>query len=204
MKITPAIDELSRALSRLPGIGPRSARRISMHIISLGEEDATAIAKSIIEANKKVGKCKNCNFLAEEEICEICSSPTRDESIICVVEQPEDAVAIEASGFFRGYYHVLGGYISPVDGIGPDELTIGDLIDRASKEQLKELIIATNPTVEGEVTALYISNMLSGHDVRITRIARGMPMGGDIEYTDGATIGRAIEYRTDMDSRENE
>lgn len=192
----PAIESLIEKFEQLPGIGRRSAERIAFHILErMTKEDAESMASSIIGAKEKIHFCKECQNLTDTDPCKICASNKRDRSIICVVESPEDVSAIENTNEFNGLYHVLHGAISPMDGIGPDDIRINELIARLADNSVKELIMATNPTVSGTATAVYISKLLSGFDVKITRIAHGVPIGSDLEYADKVTLIKAIEGR---------
>ena len=195
----PAIESLIEKFEQLPGIGRRSAERIAFHILErMTKEDAEVIASSIIGAKEKIHFCKECQNLTDTDPCKICASTKRDRSIICVVESPEDVSAIENTNEFNGLYHVLHGAISPMDGIGPDDIRINELIARLADNSVKELIMATNPTVSGTATAVYISKLLSGFDVKVTRIAHGVPIGSDLEYADKVTLIKAIEGRHTM------
>ncbi|MEA3471295.1 MAG: recombination mediator RecR [Thermodesulfobacteriota bacterium] len=189
------IRHLIEELSRFPGIGEKTATRLATFILRSSEEDAVRLAESIVEVKRKIRFCARCFNLSEKELCEICSDPTRDNNSICVVEDPDSLVAIEESGSFRGTYHVLHGVLSPVDGIGPDNLRIHELIDRVSEGKVSEIILATNPSVQGESTALLITKLLQGKDVTITRIALGIPVGGDLKYVDKMTMAKAMEFR---------
>lgn len=195
----PAIESLIEKFEQLPGIGRRSAERIAFHILErMSKDDAQAMASSIIGAKEKIHFCKECQNLTDTDPCKICASAKRDRSIICVVESPEDVSAIENTNEFNGLYHVLHGAISPMDGIGPDDIRINELISRLADNSVKELIMATNPTVSGTATAVYISKLLSGFDVKVTRIAHGVPIGSDLEYADKVTLIKAIEGRHAM------
>jgi len=195
----PAIESLIEKFEQLPGIGRRSAERIAFHILErMSNEDAHMMASSIIGAKEKIHFCKECQNLTDTDPCKICASSKRDRSIICVVESPEDVSAIENTNEFNGLYHVLHGAISPMDGIGPDDIRINELIARLADNSVKELIMATNPTVSGTATAVYISKLLSGFDVKVTRIAHGVPIGSDLEYADKVTLIKAIEGRHTM------
>lgn len=194
----PSIARLIDELQRLPGIGPKSAQRLAFYILKSDEERARRLADAILEVKRSVRFCSQCFNLAEGELCEICASEKRDRSVVCVVEEPRDVVAIERSGGFTGLYHVLHGAIAPMDGIGPEQLKIRELIDRISAGDVAEVIIATNPNIEGETTALYIARLLRPLGVRVTRIASGLPVGGDLEYADEVTLSRALEGRRDI------
>jgi len=192
------VERLIEQLGKLPGIGPRSAERIAFHILKADEKDALALSQSIRDVKTQIRSCKVCFNLAEGELCEICADPRRDRSIICVVEQPKDLLAIESTGAYHGLYHVLMGHISPLEGVGPEDLTIDALIKRVKAGGIEEVVIATNPDVAGDATALYISEALRGVDVKITRLARGLPTGGQIEYANKTILTDAITQRQKM------
>lgn len=192
------IARLLEELERLPGIGPKSAQRLAFHILRADEAAAGRLAEAIVEVKRSIHFCARCFNLAEADLCEVCRDPRRDEHIVCVVEEPRDVVAIERTGEFHGLYHVLQGAISPIDGVGPEQLRVRELIDRIGVGGIEELILATNPNVEGETTALYISRLAKPLGVRVTRIASGLPVGGDLEYADEVTLGRALEARREM------
>ena len=192
------VERLIEQLGKLPGIGPRSAERIAFHILKADEKDALALSQSIRDVKTQIRSCKVCFNLAEGELCEICADPRRDRSIICVVEQPKDLLAIESTGAYHGLYHVLMGHISPLEGIGPEDLTIDALVKRVKAGGIEEVVIATNPDVAGDATALYISEALRGVDVKITRLARGLPTGGQIEYANKTILTDAITQRQKM------
>ena len=195
----PAIETLIEKFEQLPGIGHRSAERIAFHILErMSKEDAESMASVIIGAKEKIHFCTVCQNLTDTDPCKICASQKRDRSTICVVESPEDVSAIENTNEFNGLYHVLHGAISPMDGIGPDDIRIKELIERLADGSVKEIIMATNPTVSGTATAVYISKLLSPFDVRVTRIAHGVPIGSDLEYADKVTLIKAIEGRQKM------
>ena len=195
----PAIESLIEKFEQLPGIGRRSAERIAFHILErMTKEDAESMASSIIGAKEKIHFCSECQNLTDTDPCKICASNKRDRSIICVVESPEDVSAIENTNEFNGLYHVLHGAISPMDGIGPDDIRINELIARLASDEVREIIMATNPTVSGTATAVYISKLLSSFDVKVTRIAHGVPIGSDLEYADKVTLIKAIEGRHTM------
>ncbi len=192
-----ALDDLVAALSSLPGIGKKSATRMAFFLLKRPPEESAELAARIIKARQALKPCVNCGNLAEEELCNICSEQSRDRTIICVVEESSDLQAIESTGEYNGLYHVLGGALSPLDGIGPDELNLDSLKDRVDKGA-KEIILATNPSTEGEATASYIKSMLKDSGVKISRIARGLPAGGSLEFADKTTLSRAMENRTTM------
>ena len=192
------VQDLIDALRRLPGIGYKSAQRLAFHLLKAPAEEAHGLADAIIAAKQKVAICKTCFNVSEGEQCNFCRDPKRDITLVCVVEEPGDIFAIERTQEFRGRYHVLGGHISPMDGIGPDDLRIRELLQRVGTGEVKEVIICTNPTVEGEATAIYLAGLIRPLDVRVTRIASGLPVGGDLEYADEVTLGRALEGRRDI------
>lgn len=194
-----AIDDLATELSRLPGIGRKTALRLTYHLLRQPGEQTRRLAEALLTLGERVRPCSRCFNLTEEELCAICRDPRRDGSILCVVEQSSDIGAIERAGEFRGVYHVLGGRLSPLDGVGPDDLTVTPLVERVvAGGQVREVIIATNPSLEGEATALYVQGQLAPRGVAVTRIARGLPVGGDLEYADGVTIAQAISARRSM------
>ncbi|HJT36952.1 MAG TPA: recombination mediator RecR [Actinomycetota bacterium] len=192
------VQDLIDALRRLPGIGYKSAQRLAFHLLKAPAEEAHGLADAIIAAKQKVAICKTCFNVSEGEQCNFCRDPKRDGTIVCVVEEPGDIIAVERTQEFRGRYHVLGGHISPMDGIGPDDLRIRELLQRVGTGEVKEVILCTNPTVEGEATAIYMAGLIRPLDVRVTRIASGLPVGGDLEYADEVTLGRALEGRRDI------
>lgn len=192
------VQDLIDALRRLPGIGNKSAQRLAFHLLKAPADEAYALANAITSAKQKVAICTQCFNVSQGERCNFCRDPRRDGAIVCVVEEPGDIIAVERTQEFRGRYHVLGGHISPIDGIGPDDLRIRDLLKRLSGGEIKEVIVCTNPTVEGEATAIYLANLIKPLGVRITRIASGLPVGGDLEYADEVTLGRALEGRRDL------
>lgn len=193
------IAQLIEQLAQLPGIGPKTAQRLAFHLISTKKESALALAAAIVEAREKLRYCSVCCNVTDEDPCRLCSNPVkRDPSIICVVEQPRDVPALERTREFKGLYHVLHGAISPMDGIGPDALRIKELLRRLEDGTVKELVVATNPTVEGEATATYLARLIKPLGVRVTRMAHGVPVGGDLEYIDEVTLSRALEGRRDM------
>ncbi|GAB4290867.1 MAG: recombination mediator RecR [Coriobacteriia bacterium] len=192
------IARLLEELERLPGIGPKSAQRLAFHILRADTEAATRLAEAVLEVKRSIHFCSTCFNFAENELCDICADPERDDSVVCVVEEPRDIVAIERTGEFRGRYHVLQGAISPIDGIGPEQLRIRELVDRLAPGVVTEIIVATDPDVEGETTALYLARLVKPLGVRVTRIASGLPVGGDLEYADEVTLGRALEARREM------
>ncbi len=189
---------LIEEFSKMPGIGPKSAQRMAFYILRSSKNDAETLAKAIVKVKESVRFCKTCNNLSDEEICDICNSRDRDRSLLCVVEEPNDIAAIEKAREYTGIYHVLLGSLSPLDGIGPSDLKIGELLERTKKERFKEIIIATDFNTEGEATALYLMKQLRSLGSKITRVAYGIPVGGDIEYADQATILKAFEGRREL------
>ena len=185
-------------LERLPGIGPKSAQRLAFHILRSPEEETQRLAEAITDVKSQIKLCSVCFNFTDKEICDICSDPKRDRSFLCVVAEPRDLVAMEKTNEFRGLYHVLGGVISPMDGIGPEELKIRELTARLDKDNVKEIILATNPTIEGDTTAMYLAKLIKPLGVKVTRIAHGMPVGGDLDYADQATLIQALEWRREM------
>lgn len=194
------VQTLIDELGRLPGIGPKSAQRIAFHLLKLPAEDAARLARAIEEAKAKVTFCTRCYNVSEGSECSICSDPRRDATVVCVVEEPRDIVAVEKTGEFKGRYHVLQGAISPIEGIGPEQLRVKELLIRLEPEGVTEVILATNPNIEGEATAMYLARLLKPLGFRVTRIASGLPVGGDLEYADEVTLGRALEGRRDVDA----
>ena len=189
------LQRLIEQFERLPGIGHKSAQRLAFHVLNMKKEDAEAFSKIILEAHEKIKKCSCCCNLAEDELCPICKSSKRDESVVCVVEDPRDVMAFERTHEFEGTYHVLHGVISPMNGIGPEDITIKELLARMGDGKIQEVIMATNPTVEGEATAMYISRLLKPMGVSVSRLAYGVPVGADLEYADEVTLTRALEGR---------
>ena len=193
-----AVQRLIDELGRLPGIGPKSAQRIAFYILKIPTEDAHRLADVIVEVKAKVVWCTRCFNIAESELCSYCTDTRRDTNVVCVVEEPKDVVAIERTAEYRGQYHVLQGAISPIEGIGPDQLRVRELITRISNEGINEVIVATNPNIEGEATAMYLANLLKPAGLNVTRIASGLPVGGDLEYADEVTLGRAMQGRRSL------
>lgn len=185
-------------LVRLPGIGPKTAQRLTFHLLKATKEEATALAQAIVELKERIQSCATCYNISEDERCPVCADPTRDGSALCVVEEANDLWAIEKTANFKGQYHVLGGSLSPLEGRGPEQLTTKALLQRLEAGEVKEVILATNPNVEGEATAMYLSRLLKPFAVRVTRIARGLPMGSDLEYADEVTLSKAMEGRRDI------
>jgi recombination protein RecR len=194
---TRPLARLIEQLQHLPGIGPKTAQRLALHIIKRPEQEVLAIANALIEAKKQVGFCQVCFHLSAEPVCEICRHPNRDAVTICVVEDSRDVIALEKTREYHGKYHVLGGVISPMDGIGPEQINIAPLVRRVSQDKIKEVILAINPSVEGETTTLYIAQLLKPF-TRVTQIAFGVPMGGDLEYADEVTLAKALEGRREL------
>ena len=190
-----SLSRLIEQFERMPGIGHKSAQRLAFYVLSMTEEQAQGFARTILDAHQKVKRCVRCCNLAEEELCPICKNPARDESTVCVVEDPRDVMAFERTHEYNGLYHVLHGVISPMNGIGPEDITIKELIARLADGKIKEVIMATNPTVEGEATAMYISRLLKPMGITVTRLAYGVPVGADLEYADEVTLLRALEGR---------
>lgn len=195
MKFSPALENLIDALRCLPSVGPKSAQRMTLHLLERDREAALTLAAALRDAVEKVGHCSLCRNFTELDICEICADPRRDKTIVCVVETPADVLAIEQSASFRGLYFVLMGHLSPIDGIGPAEIGLEAFQQRVIDEGIEEVILATNPTVEGEATAYYLTDMLSPVGVRVSRIAHGVPLGGELEYVDGSTLAHALSGR---------
>ena len=192
------IDNLIDALTRLPGIGRKTASRLAFHILRTPPAEAQALAKAILDVKEKISLCSTCFNLTDEDPCRICRDERRNQEILCVVENPHDLIAVENTGDFRGRYHVLHGTISPLEGVGPENLKIQELIERLREGKIAEVILATNPTVEGGTTALYLSDLIKGAGVKVTRIAYGIPMGGEIEYVDAMTLSKALEGRREI------
>ena len=194
---SPTVDNLIAQLSRLPGIGTRTAQRLSFHILRLSKEDALALADAIREVKERIHFCAECGNLTEEELCLICRDARRDRSVICVVEQPADLISMERTAAFRGVYHVLGGALSPLDGVEPEHLKIDELLARVERNGVQEVVLATNPNMTGEATASFLADRLRDR-TRVTRLASGLPVGGDLEYADEVTLGRALAGRREM------
>ena len=192
------IQSLVEELGRLPGIGPKSAQRLAFHILNADAADAERLARAIVEVKEKVRFCARCFNVSELEECRICRDTRRDATVVCVVEEPRDVLAIERTGEFRGRYHVLGGAISPIDGVGPDQLRIKELAARIGAEDIQEVVVATNPNIEGEATASYLARLLKAMDLKVSRIASGLPVGGDLDYADEVTLGRAFAGRREL------
>ena len=192
------LSKLIEQFERLPGIGSKTAQRLAYFVLNMPKEQATEFSTAILDAHEKIRYCEVCCNFSEGELCPICKSTTRDKSVICVVETPRDAIALENTHEYDGVYHVLHGAISPLNGIGPDQLYIKQLLSRLSDDTVKEIIMATNPTVEGEATAMYISRLLKPMGIKVTRLAYGIPVGGDLEYADEVTLARALEGRNEL------
>lgn len=194
----PPIQRLIDELARLPGIGRKSAQRLAFHLLSVEEEDARRLARAVVEMREQVRLCRRCFNVTDGDECSICRDLRRDASIVCVVERAQDIVVVERTREFRGRYHVLGGAISPIEGIGPERLRFAELLARVAAEGIEEAIVATNPTVEGDTTALYLAKVLKPQGVRVTRLASGLPVGGDLDYADELTLGRALAGRREI------
>ena len=192
------IQDLIDELARLPGIGPKSAQRLAFYLVKAPVDDATRLAEAIVQAKEKVRFCRECFGVAEGDLCRVCRDPGRDATVICVVEESKDQAAIEKAGVVKGRYHILGGAISPLEGIGPDDLRVQELLDRVARDGVVEVIMATNPNLEGNATAMYVAALLKPIGVRVTRLASGLPVGGDLEYADEITLGQALEGRREM------
>lgn len=195
MSFSPLIKQSIEALQHLPGVGPKSAQRMALHLLERDRDACIRLANVLLQAADQVGRCQRCRTLTELELCEICTSTKRDSTMLCVVETPADVLAIEQAGSYRGQYFVLLGHLSPIDGIGPSEIGIDILLERAQQSDLSEVILATNPTVEGEATAYYITEQLRKFGVTVSRIAHGVPLGGELEYVDGGTLAHAFSGR---------
>ena len=192
------IQDLIDELSRLPGIGPKSAQRLAFYMVKASAEDARRLAEAILAAKDRVRFCKECFAFSEGELCRICRDPGRDATVICVVEESKDQAAVEKAGVIKGRYHVLGGAISPLDGVGPDDLRVRELMERVQRDGVTEVILATNPNLEGNATAMYVAALLRPAGVMVTRLASGLPVGGDLEYADEVTLSQALEGRREM------
>jgi len=192
------IARLLEELERLPGVGPKSAQRVAFHLLKGDDATAKRLADAIVEVKRQIHFCTRCFNFSADELCEYCQDSRRDPAYLCVVEEPRDVVAIERTGEFRGLYHVLQGAISPIDGIGPEQIRARELIDRLADGSVTEVVIATNPNIEGETTALYLSRLIKPLGIKVTRIASGLPVGGDLEFADEVTLGRALEARREM------
>jgi recombination protein RecR len=194
---SPAVENLVSQLTRLPGVGTRTAQRLAFHLLRVPKDEAGALAQAIAEVKERVRFCAECGNLTEEDVCAICADARRDRAVVCVVEQPADLISVERTHEFRGLYHVLGGALSPIDGVEPEHLRIGELLQRVERNGIEEVVLATNPNMTGEATAAYLADRLRGR-VRVTRLASGLPVGGDLEYADEVTLGRALAGRREM------
>lgn len=194
---SPVVDNLVAQLSRLPGVGTRTAQRLTFHLLRVPAEEAVALAEAIREVKERIGFCRQCGNLTEEELCGVCLDARRDRSVVCVVEQPVDLLSVERTHEYRGVYHVLGGALSPLDGVEPEHLRIEELVQRVERNGVEEVVVATNPNMTGEATAAYLADRLRGR-TRVTRLASGLPVGGDLEYADEVTLGRALSGRREM------
>ncbi|NLY75693.1 MAG: recombination protein RecR [Firmicutes bacterium] len=192
------MNRLIHELGKLPGVGPKTAQRLAFYILTLSEDEVGKIAEALLDARHKIGFCAVCGHLTEVSPCAVCENQGRERFLLCVVEEPKDVIAMERTRVYKGLYHVLGGALSPLEGIGPEELRIKELLQRISEGGFQEVIIATNPNVEGEATALYLSKLLRPMGIKVTRLARGLPVGGDLEYADEITLGKALEGRTEL------
>lgn len=194
----PSILNLIKRIAKLPGIGEKTAERLALHILRSPRAEVEKLSNSIIAAKENIRLCKKCFGLSDDEICQICSNPARDDALLCVVEQPADMVAMEKSGAFNGRYHILSGVLSPMNGIGPDDIRLGELIAKIERGRVQEVVLATSTTVEGEATAVYIAERLNKYPLKVTRIASGVPIGGDLKYVDQVTLKKAMERRHDI------
>ena len=196
MQLIPrSVEKLVAEFAKLPGIGPRTAERLTFYLLRSGKEQSSSLGQALLQLHENLRTCSACHNLTDQDTCAVCSNPQRRQDLIAVVEEPLDVVAIEKTGLYHGLYHVLGGVVSPIDGIGPDQLQIASLIRRVKEKPVAEVILATNPSTEGETTAMYIRNQLSEAGIKLTRLARGLPVGGDLEYADQITLGRALQGR---------
>ena len=203
MKYPNTIQNLIECFKRLPGIGEKTAERLALSILDIDEETINLFSESLKDSKIKIRKCKKCNNLSEDELCEICKNKNRNKQILCVVEEPKNVILFEKLNIFDGYYHVLDGLISPIDGINPEDINIAGLIERVKKDNVKEIILALKPSVEGETTSLYISKILSDKDIKITKIAHGIPLGAEIDYVDSLTLEMALENRIDVTNKDS-
>jgi recombination protein RecR len=195
--LSPSVDNLVAQLTRLPGIGSRTAQRLAFHLLSTQKEEALALASAIADVKERVRFCRECGNLTEEELCGICLDPRRDRTVVCVVEQPVDVISLERTHEYRGLYHVLGGSLSPLDGVEPEHLRIDELLQRVAQSEIREVVLATNPNMTGEATAAYLADRLRDR-ATVTRLASGLPVGGDLEYADEVTLGRALAGRREI------
>jgi len=192
------IQDLIDELARLPGVGPKSAQRLAFWLVKAPADDARRLAQAIIQAKERIFFCRECGNVAEGDMCRVCKDESRDRTVLCVVEEPKDAATIEKASLIKGRFHILGGAISPLDGIGPDDLRVQELLDRVQRDHVIEVILATNPNLEGNATAMYVAAMLKPLGVKVTRLASGLPVGGDLEYADEVTLSQALEGRREM------
>jgi len=192
------IQDLIDELSRLPGIGPKSAQRLAFYLVKAPPDEAKRLAEAIVTAKEKIFFCRECGNVAEGDLCRVCRDPSRDVTMLCVVEEPKDVATIERAGIVKGRYHVLGGAISPLDGIGPEDLRVQELLERVERDRVTEVVLATNPNLEGNATAMYVAGLLKPLGTRVTRLASGLPVGGDLEYADEVTLSQALEGRREM------
>ena len=199
MSLTPKLEALIQALRRLPGVGPKTAQRMALHLLERDRDAALQISGALSDAARGIGECEQCHSLSEKAVCEICDNAARDRKTLCVLESPIDLMAIEQTGGYSGLYFVLGGHLSPIDGIGPEDLNIDQLLERVFQGEVEELVLATNPTVEGEATAHYIAEQLRSLDIKVSRIAHGVPVGGELEFVDGGTLAHALAGRRQME-----
>jgi recombination protein RecR len=198
IQLAQPISRLIQELTKLPGVGEKTASRLAMYILRASKEDAESLARVILEVKEKIRLCSQCFNLTDQEPCQICRDPRRNGEVICVVSGPEDLMALEKTGSFRGLYHVLHGVLSPLEGVGPKDLRVNELLSRLQGRKVKEVIVATNPSAEGEATAQYLSQVIKPLDIRVTRIARGVPMGGDLQYIDAVTLSKSLENRSPL------
>ena len=196
--LSPSVDNLVAQLTRLPGIGSRTAQRLAFHLLSAQKDEALALAAAIEDVKERVRFCRECGNLTEEEVCAICADTRRDRTVVCVVEQPVDVISLERTHEYRGLYHVLGGSLSPLDGVEPEHLRIDELLRRVADGEIREVVLATNPNMTGEATAAYLADRLRGNGTTVTRLASGLPVGGDLEYADEVTLGRALAGRREI------
>jgi recombination protein RecR len=198
LSVPEPLSKLMDGFMRLPGIGPKTAQRLAFHVLVMEEEDVMALAKALARAKRDLQPCRVCSNITDGDVCHICADPNRDRSIICVVQDPRDVIAMERTKEYYGLYHVLNGAISPMEGIGPDELSIPELLKRLEDETVQEIILATNPNIEGEATAMYLQRLVKPIGLKVTRIAHGLPVGGDLEYADEVTLTKALEGRREL------
>lgn len=198
MEYAKPLAKLIRELEKMPGVGPKSAQRMAFHVLRMPEEEARTLAEAILEVKERITTCKQCFNFTDEELCPICRDPSRDASVLCVVAEVRDLMAIERTQEYRGLYHVLQGVISPMDGVGAEQLRVRELLQRLQSRQVKEVIIAMNPTIEGDATVLYLSRLIKPLGIRVTQLAHGMPVGGDLDYADQATLISALEWRREL------